>query len=471
MKSALTSLGLLFLLVAGLCWGVGRQTPARQLEQQTGLVVGQPYRYRNLTIFPIVSISPREQDRFITLDEGLKAGTVEIREMGGAGSAAQLPPAQQPAPDPFVEPAETNTEVAAVRQRTDDGDPYAATSNEQASAELVNQDFPGNEVNRLLVINRSDRPLYLMPGEILLGGDQDRTIGQELVIAPTKEPVPIEVFCVEHGRWGQRDHAELASYLENATSGQISGFPAQLSLIVSQTQDDDPESLTEVAAAEAKAGKFIGSVGSLSKSTRLAVQSDKQQDKVWEEVAIDNAKSGVRSASGAFTGNYAEAEALQRLQPYMASLQTSIRDTQRVVGVIVAIDGKVESLDVFESTPLFRKLWPKLLKSYALDAANAAEQVDEEALAKRETCTRSDAVAFFSKASQSRPQKHESSSGLAVASSDNDDLVLFTAREIMPTQRPFATQIIPVIDSSDNGLGGGGMGGMMGAIHSAGYSK
>jgi hypothetical protein len=39
--------------------------------------------------------------------------------------------------------------------------------------------------------------------------------------------------------------------------------------------------------------------------------------------------------------------------------------------LVVAVNGKVESLDVFQSTPQFRNLWPKLLKSYALDAAHA----------------------------------------------------------------------------------------------------
>jgi hypothetical protein len=28
----------------------------------------------------------------------------------------------------------------------------------------------------------------------------------------------------------------------------------------------------------------------------------------------------------------------------------------------------MEMVDVYESTPLFKKLWPKLLKGYALDA-------------------------------------------------------------------------------------------------------
>jgi hypothetical protein len=37
----------------------------------------------------------------------------------------------------------------------------------------------------------------------------------------------------------------------------------------------------------------------------------------------------------------------------------------------------MDALEVFESTPLFRQLWSKLRKSYALDAANA--EADEAA--------------------------------------------------------------------------------------------
>ena len=75
-----------------------------------------------------------------------------------------------------------------------------------------------NQVNELLVVNRSEKPLYLMPGEVIIGGDQDRTIGQELVIAADGKPIAIDVFCVEHGRWGGRDEeAEYAGLLAPPT--------------------------------------------------------------------------------------------------------------------------------------------------------------------------------------------------------------------------------------------------------------
>ena len=56
----------------------------------------------------------------------------------------------------------------------------------------------------------ADRSLYLMPGEILMGGKQDRTLAQEVIVPPKTERMPISVFCVEHGRWSQRVQEEAA---------------------------------------------------------------------------------------------------------------------------------------------------------------------------------------------------------------------------------------------------------------------
>src|SRR5262245_39535531 len=49
-----------------------------------GYVLGPGYRYRNLTIFPLMSTAALAEDelRVITLDEGLRAGTVTVHEIG-----------------------------------------------------------------------------------------------------------------------------------------------------------------------------------------------------------------------------------------------------------------------------------------------------------------------------------------------------------------------------------------------------
>lgn len=58
--------------------------------------------------------------------------------------------------------------------------------------------------------------------------------------------------------------------------------------------------------------------------------------------------------------------------------------------VVEAINGTVEAVDVFQSTPLFQKRWPKRLKPDALDAPAGA--IDKEA---RKQATVDDARKFL----------------------------------------------------------------------------
>jgi hypothetical protein len=398
------------------------------------LVIGEPVVHENLTIFPVSSRTSRTQDRFITLDEGLASGKVEIVEKG---ALRQSQPTSQSAGQP-----------------SEDNPPATSGSQDQNSeAQLSAVEMPGaqgNEVDELMVVNHSGRPLYLMPGEIIVGGDQDRTIGREYVVAPDGRPVPLDVYCVEHGRWGSRAEAEYQ----------------ELSLAINQTQSRAfavgdlvvPVADAQQVAAQANSGKFVGSVGSLSKNVRLAVQSGDGQGKVWEEVSTENAKAGVQPQSGAFTANYADDEAVKRFQPYIDKLHGPVAQTEHVVGVIVAVNGKIESMDVFESTPLFKKLWPKLLKSHALDAANAT---GAEVAGK--ACTRQDAVAFLTETAAAGASKTETKGDIAVSRRENERVLLFSAHSWDEVRDPAAARA----DASAGGFGGGGLGG----VHAAAFAK
>ena len=79
--------------------------------------------------------------------------------------------------------------------------------------------------------------------------------------------MPIDVFCVEHGRWEGRSVATTTSQLGSTE------FNGNHSLIVSQTAPVDE------LAKEAKGGKFVASVGQLNKDSRLAVQGSGAQGK------------------------------------------------------------------------------------------------------------------------------------------------------------------------------------------------
>ncbi|PYU04848.1 MAG: hypothetical protein DMG33_12850, partial [Acidobacteria bacterium] len=121
----------------------------------------EPVTYENLTIFPVASGRWADTSGFLTLDEGLSSGSVLVREQG----------------------SETIIRDRGIRPVP------------------VPEYQTGASVNRLVLVNRSKRPLLLLAGELVSGGKQDRIISKDRIVPPDAEPLPLDVFCVEHGRW------------------------------------------------------------------------------------------------------------------------------------------------------------------------------------------------------------------------------------------------------------------------------
>jgi hypothetical protein len=326
-------------------------------------IIIEPLHCKNLTVFPILSTTPKKEDRFIVLEEGLKMGKIDIYEVG-------------------AEPA---------------ANPHQAQSRSNRRYE---EDDDSADVNHLMVRNRAKRPLYLMPGEIIFGGKQDRCVAQECIIPADGKPVKIEVFCVEHGRW---------------TEGR----------------------------------QFTGKAGNLDKAGRAAVQGGSSQQGVWDQVGQSNQASGARSHTDAFTANYTDPKILKLIEVYVQELDRPVAKQHRVVGAMVAVDGKMETVDVFASTPLFEKMWPKLLKGHALDAVVAASGKSEK---KPGPPTLKDAGEFMKAAMEAGVQKKTAGKGLVVTKRDSDRLSAYQADE-------------------ESSKASAGMGGFGGGVHSSGYSK
>ena len=324
-------------------------------------------KFRNLEVFAVCSQQPMDNDNYITLAEGLESGQVKIYE-----KSAQ-----------------------------------AVTTVESLAQEIST----GNDVDRIYVVNKSDKDLYLMPGEIVYGGDQDRCVGREYVVKPDKKrSVPIEVFCVEEGRWGARSEDDTIEQLQvadaiNVQNGRLS-----------------PQEKAKLA----NDGQFVASFGNVTNSVRKAAQFDKQQSKVWEEVADVNSQSGVASPSTAFTKNYSDENTLETISDYQDSLLAKIDQQENVVGVIIAVDGKVESMDVFNSSSLFRKLWPRLLKSFALEAASSSKPVSDASLAIE------DAQEFVFKSIGTVKSQETDQVGLAVTTRESEEVISMTASHDAP---------------------------------------
>ncbi len=108
-------------------------------------------------------------------------------------------------------------------------------------------------------------------------------------------------------------------------------------------------------------------------------------------------------------------------------------ESRQVIGVIVAINGKPHSIDVFESTPLFQKLWPKLLKSYALDALGHSQEAQAE-----KTCDAAAAVEFLKQASEAQVASQGEKAGVSLTHRENDAVACFTVSKPVYEGAPMA---------------------------------
>ena len=291
-----------------------RDARAGEVTPAAGYKVLEPVRHGNLTVFPVVAGKSYPTAEFLTLDEGLRSGEVVVTE---AGSVQGL-----------------------IRRH---GTP------------AIRND--GAQVNRLVLVNNSKRPLLLLAGEIVTGGKQDRVIGKDRIVPGESDPVDLGVFCVEPGRWVATSEHFGAS---EAMYGGAVGGPIK-----------PPQPPMAMMAQPSVRAKAMG---------------DKNQGEVWDEVGKQREALRVGMAAAAptaaidlaHTSSYArlmENEAVRKqvdavARPIEQNYQSLIRQLRdrNAVGIVVAVNGRIIWADVFASTDLLEKYWPKLVRSYASEA-------------------------------------------------------------------------------------------------------
>jgi len=304
-------------LVCASLWPAAQSGAAHGPTQKlnlTGWTVLAPVSYKNLTLFPVRGRDLAGAQEYITLDDGLRSGTVLVTEKG----------------------ART---VAARRPRGGRGSNAAAR--QQVVMNAVGEG--GASVNELALINRSGKKLLLLAGEVVVGGKQDRIVQDDLIVPAVSVPVSLNVFCVEHGRWSHRASHPAA---QGGGAARADGLHA-----------------APVAAAES-----FTSLGAISHpKLRAAAQDKKQQGEVWKEVSANNQKLGTQTGTDTYQEVYANRKVAAQLEDYVKTLEREVIQPG-VVGVVVARNGQLVWADVFANSTLFARYWPKLLKSYAVDA-------------------------------------------------------------------------------------------------------
>jgi hypothetical protein len=245
--------------------------------------IGQPKTYGNLTVFPVLSKKQEDIGPLTTLDAALAKGTASVHEIG-AGSS--------PSAD-------------------------------------------GAQVNSLVVENKGTIPIYVLAGTIVKGGKQDRQIGQDFIVG-ANQTVPVDAFCVEHGRWTTNREGV-------ATGGQF------------------------------------GVVGLLTDSrVRGAAEHDKDQGQVWAKVQKVNEANKKQAASGTLLASVDSADIVARrsaLAKQADAFLSAVQPKDDVVGFAYAVDGKVRSVRWFAHHKVFELFRGTLLSTAAMEAITAGAEV------------------------------------------------------------------------------------------------
>jgi len=136
----------------------------------------------------------------------------------------------------------------------------------------------------------------------------------------------------------------------------------------------------------------------VSDSMRSLGRRTSDQYKVWENIAKKSARFGVGSETLAMEAIFARE--LGRLEDY--SKYFSPIEGQS--GAVFAIDGKVVGLELFDSAETLKKLLPKLMQSYGLDA------IDSDGIrqpGKKESCASGDVESFLERVAKAKKEEFE----------------------------------------------------------------
>jgi len=206
-------------------------------------------------------------------------------------------------------------------------------------------------VNQLVLINRSKRPLLLLAGELVSGGKQDRIIGKDRIVPVGAEPLPLDVFCVEHGRW----------------TGSSSQFTASKTIVHPSVREQAVEQKQDEVWAAVAGGTTASVAVSAAPSAQPGPAPRISSEALAQAITVEAPTQSYRKIyEGRRVGGSVDTF-VDQVQRRFARATSGLKG-ERVVGVIVAYGGEVAWSDIFASSDLFHQYWSKLLRSYAVEA-------------------------------------------------------------------------------------------------------
>lgn len=227
------------------------------------------FEFRNLKVIPIRTKGPRAGGRFInsteiiSLQQGLRSGILSISERG-----------------------------------------TASTEN----------------VHWVRLTNKSNKPVFVGSGEILVGGRQDRMITKDTVLIPTEKDQYIPVMCVEEGRWSEKEKKFIYSNYANPR-------------------------------------------------LRKVLDLSKNQVRIWKEISNQLDSNNITSPTLAYAAPHPDKKMLLHKDEYLHYFLDKFRTTDSsVVGFVCVSGTKIIGCDAFSGNNLFYETLDALLQGYIEEA-------------------------------------------------------------------------------------------------------
>ncbi len=183
-------------------------------------------------------------------------------------------------------------------------------------------------VNMLTVENRTNQAVFLMSGDVVKGGNQDRIIAEDMVVPPVAI-ANTPVFCVEKGRWQYRE-----------------------------------EETDDVAK---KVYAFKGYYNVAASELRQTVKETQNQGEVWAKVNDITSANGASNGTSAYTGLEGSKAFVEAREQYLHYFGGKFDQTENIVGMVAVNGDHIIGADVFAHPALFKKQFPALLHSYVTD--------------------------------------------------------------------------------------------------------
>jgi hypothetical protein len=249
--------------------------------------------------------------------------------------------------------------------------------------------YETSDVNELAVENLSKEfDVFIQSGDIVKGGKQDRILGVSIIIPARSGRVNIQAYCVESGRWTKREGEESGKF--TSSNDRIVSKDLKLAANSARSQSEVWEKVSEVQ-------------GKLSKSVGQTVNSPRSSSSL--QLSLENSKVTTTA------------------DEYVRRLNSIIQGQSDVIGYAFAVNGKINSADVYVSNALFKKLWPKMLKASAVEAVS-------ESRSKAAPAPKPEAIrGFMEDADKAEAKETALGNGARLVSREDDANAVFEARD------------------------------------------